>query len=95
MQTETEWEKRLIKNGFQIKDKRNLGRGIFFKLFSFLEFLFLSYSENGDIPAKYVNKSVFKFLHPIYNLICKIDVKTQKSWSKVFCVQPLEEAVTN
>jgi ubiquinone/menaquinone biosynthesis C-methylase UbiE/uncharacterized protein YbaR (Trm112 family) len=87
MQTEAEWMKRLQENGFTIMEKMNLGKGIFYKLFSCLEFILFSFGDNDDIPTKYVEKRFFRYLHPIYDFIYTLDPKIKKSWSKVFCVK--------
>lgn len=88
MQTEGEWKQRLTENNFVVSSKRDLGRGIFYKLFSLVEFILFSSGDNDDIPARYVRKNYFRFIHPVYNFIYNLDPKTNKAWSKVFCVEP-------
>jgi ubiquinone/menaquinone biosynthesis C-methylase UbiE len=88
MQTEQEWERHLSENNFVITGKNNLGRGIIYKLNTLIEFILYSFGDNDDIPTKNSNKKYFRYIHPIYDVLYKVDPKTNKSWSKVFKVVP-------
>jgi len=93
MQTEKEWEKRLTENGFKVIGKKYLGRGIIFKLITFLECALFSYGDNDDIPARLVERKSLRFIHMIYDFVYKLDPKTKKSWSRVFIVTPKKQDV--
>lgn len=88
MKTKAEWEEQLKKNGFFITSENSLGRGIIYKLNTLVEFILFSFGDNDDIPAKRLNRKYFKYIHPVYDVLYKLDPKTNKSWSKVFKVKP-------
>lgn len=88
MRTKHEWEERLKENNFVITGESNLGRGIVYKLNTLIEFILFSFGDNDDIPTKQLNKKYFKYIHPVYDVLYKLDPKTNKSWSKVFTVEP-------
>lgn len=91
MQTKKEWEERLLNNNFIITGESSLGRGIIYKLNTLLEFILFSFGDNDDIPAKQIEKKYFKYIHPLYDVLYKLDPKTSRSWSKVFKVEPARE----
>lgn len=88
MQTEKEWTARLTENGFNIIGKKCLGRGVVFKLATFLEFLLFSFGGYDRVPAKLIPEKKLRFIHSVYDLVYKLDPKTKKSWSRVFIVSP-------
>jgi len=91
MQTKGVWEERLRENNFVITGESSLGRGIIYKLNTLAEFILFSFGDNDDIPARQIKKKYFKYIHPLYDVLYKLDPRTSLSWSKVFKVEPRGE----